>query len=90
MITGEVTIGVGRRWLFFARGSTAILGFLGWHGAVAGPQDAGFPELERVALEEMSRTRTPGVALAVIRDDRVVWARGLRGWGCRAWRAARR
>ena len=36
-----------------------------------------FSELERTALDEMVATGTPGLAVAVIRGDRVVFARGL-------------
>jgi CubicO group peptidase (beta-lactamase class C family) len=36
-----------------------------------------FSELERTALDEMTSTGTPGMAFAVIRGNRVVFARGL-------------
>jgi CubicO group peptidase (beta-lactamase class C family) len=36
-----------------------------------------FRELERVALEELKETNTPGAAIAVISGDRVIFAKGL-------------
>ena len=38
---------------------------------------ARFDELEKVALEELKETGTPGAALAVVSGDRVVYARGF-------------
>jgi CubicO group peptidase (beta-lactamase class C family) len=45
--------------------------------AIAVQQKADFGELEKVVLEEMRETDTPGVAIAIISGDRVVFARGF-------------
>ena len=36
-----------------------------------------FAELERVALEEMKEKATPGAAVAIIKDDRVIFSKGF-------------
>jgi CubicO group peptidase (beta-lactamase class C family) len=41
------------------------------------PQDIDVRELERVALDELKSTRTPGAAVAIIRDGTVVFTRGF-------------
>jgi CubicO group peptidase (beta-lactamase class C family) len=45
--------------------------------AAACQQDVDVARVERVALAELKDTRTPGAAVALIRDGRVVWAGGL-------------
>jgi CubicO group peptidase (beta-lactamase class C family) len=40
-------------------------------------QKVNFTQLERVALEELKETSTPGAAVAVVSGDRVVFAKGL-------------
>ena len=37
----------------------------------------GFQDLEKVAAAELAETRTPGMALALVRDGRVAFAKGL-------------
>lgn len=45
--------------------------------AFAGQQEPDFSELEKAVLSELKATRTPGVAVAVVSGDRVVFARGF-------------
>jgi CubicO group peptidase (beta-lactamase class C family) len=45
--------------------------------ALAQTPDASAVELERVALEELKDTGTPGVAVAVVKGDRVIYSKGL-------------
>ena len=40
-------------------------------------QETDFAELDRVALEELRETKTPGAAVAVISGDRVIFAKGF-------------
>ena len=43
----------------------------------AGDRAVNWAELERVALEELKQTNTPGAAVAVVSGDRVVFAKGF-------------
>src|SRR6266496_5107103 len=45
--------------------------------AFAKPQRVDFTQLEKVALEELKETNTPGAAVAVVSDDRQVFAKGF-------------
>ena len=45
--------------------------------AVAVEEKPDFGELEKVALEELQETNTPGAAIAVISGDRVIFAKGF-------------
>jgi hypothetical protein len=40
-------------------------------------QKSGFAELEKIALEELQETGTPGAAVAVISGEQVVFAKGF-------------
>jgi CubicO group peptidase (beta-lactamase class C family) len=53
-----------------------ILSF-GLRQASAHPGDNDFGELEKVILEELKETGTPGAAVAVIKDGRVIFAKGF-------------
>lgn len=46
-------------------------------GRAARPQETDFAELESVALDELRETGTPGAAVAVVKGDRVVFAKGF-------------
>jgi CubicO group peptidase (beta-lactamase class C family) len=50
--------------------------FAPWQVTVAA-QKPDFGELEKIALEELKETGTPGVAIAIVRGDRIVFARGF-------------
>jgi CubicO group peptidase (beta-lactamase class C family) len=43
----------------------------------ASQQESGFAELEKIALEELQETGTPGSAVAVVSGERVVFAKGF-------------
>ncbi len=43
----------------------------------ASQQESGFAELEKIALEELQETETPGAAIAVVSGERVVFAKGF-------------
>jgi CubicO group peptidase (beta-lactamase class C family) len=45
--------------------------------AFAQPQRVDFRQLEKVALEELKETNTPGAAIAVVSGDRLVFAKGF-------------
>lgn len=45
--------------------------------ALADQPKIDFAELEKVVLKELEDTNTPGAAVAVIRDDRVIYAKGF-------------
>ena len=45
--------------------------------AVAGAQDAAFTAVEAGLQQEVARSGAPGVAVAVVRGDRVVYTRGF-------------
>ena len=49
----------------------------GLRQASAHPGDNDFGELEKVILEELKETRTPGAAVAVIKDGRIVFSKGF-------------
>jgi CubicO group peptidase (beta-lactamase class C family) len=40
-------------------------------------QKADFSQLEKVALDELKQTNTPGAAVAVVSGDRLVFAKGF-------------
>lgn len=42
-----------------------------------GSNQIDFNELEKIALEEMKEKNTPGAAIAIVRGDRVIFARGF-------------
>ncbi|HKQ74725.1 MAG TPA: serine hydrolase [Blastocatellia bacterium] len=44
--------------------------------ALAQQKPVNFAELDKVALEELKQRNTPGAAVAVIKDDRVIYAKG--------------
>src|SRR4030095_10025862 len=44
---------------------------------LAQPQTVDFTQLEKVALEELKETNTPGAAVAVVSGDRLVFAKGF-------------
>lgn len=44
---------------------------------VAQKQDVSFQELESVALAELKETNTPGMAIAIVSGERVIFAKGL-------------
>ena len=50
-----------------------------WLGfsAFAKQQGVDFTQLEKVALEELKETNTPGAAVAVVSGDRLVFAKGF-------------
>lgn len=51
---------------------------LAFAGKAAGqPRAVDFGELEKVVAEELKETKTPGAAVAVVRDGRVVFAKGF-------------
>jgi CubicO group peptidase (beta-lactamase class C family) len=45
--------------------------------ALAKQQGVDFTQLEKVALEELKETNTPGAAVAVVSGDRQVFAQGF-------------
>src|SRR5215212_2030013 len=49
----------------------------GLRQAGAHPGDNDFGELEKVILEELKETGTPGAAVAVIKDGRVIFSKGF-------------
>src|ERR1044071_547411 len=49
----------------------------GLQRASAHPGDNDFGELEKVILEELKETGTPGAAVAIIKDGRVIFAKGF-------------
>ena len=54
-----------------------VLSF-GWQRAAAHPPgENDFGELEKVILEELKETGTPGAAVAVIKDGRVIFSKGF-------------
>ncbi|HEX7998129.1 MAG TPA: serine hydrolase domain-containing protein [Pyrinomonadaceae bacterium] len=46
-------------------------------GALAQQQEVNFSELEKVVLEELKETRTPGAAIAIVSGNRIVFAKGF-------------
>jgi CubicO group peptidase (beta-lactamase class C family) len=68
--------------------STAILGLLGIRtasaesavGTLPAPIEGTLPELDRIVTETMQRTGVPGLAVAVVHQDRVIH---LKGFGVR-------
>jgi CubicO group peptidase (beta-lactamase class C family) len=54
-----------------------LVGLLPGRTVAAAQQDIDVARLERVALAELQDTRTPGAAVALIRDGKVMWARGF-------------
>jgi len=63
-----------RRVLFSIPIAVSLLG-LGAGARTQTPPD--FASLEKVALEELKQTNTPGAAIAIVRGDKVVMARGF-------------
>lgn len=48
------------------------------HVAFAAPPNDDFTALEKVIQEELKETKTPGAAIAIVRGDRVIYARGYK------------
>jgi CubicO group peptidase (beta-lactamase class C family) len=56
----------------------ALLTFsYGLSGVSAHPGDSDFRELEKVILQELQETGTPGAAVAIIKDGRLIFAKGF-------------
>jgi CubicO group peptidase (beta-lactamase class C family) len=49
----------------------------GSHAALASPGDDDSAELEKVIVDELKETGTPGAAVAVIKDGRVIFSKGF-------------
>ena len=43
----------------------------------AQPAEPDFAELEKVALDELKATNTPGAAIGIVRGDRLIYAKGF-------------
>ena len=64
--------------MMIKRTTTTVLCFMGLFVVVYAQEATTISEeLEKTAVQEMKRTGTPGVAIAVVKDDRVVFAKAF-------------